>query len=249
MHARLWGTDHEELDEIASATAGDAAGLAITRGRFPKAYRYEDPNEDAVAVVAGPRATLLAVADGHNGATASHLAVEAVLDRLGDDPPDRLGDDEWLRLFTEVNEAIVAGKGIGSPHPASNTVLVVALKAAGRLSWAAIGDAALVVARPGAERGRQLNKEAMRFLGQPMSRRALKGALQRGGLTLAPEDWVAAVTDGLSSFVSPLKPADVVPRVLALSPDGTAETAAVALVEAACAAGAGDNVAAAVLAP
>lgn len=249
MRATLWGTDHEELGPIESATAGEKAAVAITRGRFPKAYRYEDPNEDAVAVVAGERATLLVCADGHGGATASHLAVRFVLDALGEDPPDDYDDGDWLKLFGDVNEAVLETKGLTSPQPGSSTVLVAALATPGRLSWAAIGDGALVVCRPGAERGRQLNKEAMRFIGHPMGRRALKQTVQRGSVALDDGQWVALVTDGLSEFVAPLKPADVVPRVLALSAAGTAEAAAVALVDTACGAGAGDNVAAAVLAP
>ncbi len=249
MRAVLWGRDHEELDRIASAAAGDRAGLAISRGRHPKRYRYEDPNEDVVAVVAGPRSTLLVCADGHSGLTASHVAVETVLDAVGDDPPDVLSDRDWLELFTRANDAIIATKHDTSPHPGSDTVLLAALVAPGRLSFAGIGDAALVVARPGTERGRQLNKEAFRFLGQPMKPRALKGAVQRGSTTLEPDEWVAMVSDGLSEFVSPLKPADVLPRVLAREAVVTAEDAAVALVDTACTAGAGDNVAAAVLAP
>jgi serine/threonine protein phosphatase PrpC len=249
VRAALWGTDHEQLDQIATATAGDRAALALTRGRHAKAYRYEDPNEDAVAVVAGPRATLLVCADGHNGATASHVAVREVLGRFGDNPPPELSDGEWLDLFGRVNEAVLAAKGVGSPHPVSNTVLIVALAANGRLSYAAIGDAALVAARPGAERGRQLNKEVMRFIGQPMSRRALKGTVQRGTVELAPGDWVVAVTDGLSEFIAPLRPADVLPRVLGLLADASPEPAALAVAEAACSAGAGDNVGVVVLAP
>jgi serine/threonine protein phosphatase PrpC len=249
MRQTLWGTDHEDLDEIASARAGERAALAITRGRYPKTYRYEDPNEDAAAVVVGERSTLLVVADAHYGATSSHVAVRALLDELGEDPPPALDDRGWLELFGTVNEAVLATKGIGSPQPASDTVLIAALVSPGRLSFASIGDAALVVCRPGAERGRQVNKEAMRFLGQPMNRRALKNTVQRGSLGLDAADWVVAVTDGLSEFVAPLRPADVVPRVLATAPQPTAEAAAVALVDTACSAGAGDNVAAVVLAP
>jgi serine/threonine protein phosphatase PrpC len=249
MRAALWGRDHEELDEIASATAGERAGLAITRGRFPKAYRYEDPNEDVVAAVAGPRATLLVCADGHSGLTSSHVAVEAVLAALGDDPPPELSDGEWLELFTAANDAIVATKRATSVHPASDTVRLAALVTDARLSFAAIGDAALVVARPGTDRGRQLNREAFRFLGQPMRPRAMRGVVARGTADLDGDEWVTLATDGLSEFVAPLRPADVLPRVLARAPEGTAEAAAVGLVETACTAGAGDNVAAAVLAP
>jgi serine/threonine protein phosphatase PrpC len=249
MRATLWGADHEELDRIASAAAGDRAAIALTRGRHRKRYRYEDPNEDAVAAVAGPRAALLVCADGHNGLTSSHVAVRHVLDALGDDPPPTLGDGDWLELFGAANDAVIATKGLGSPHPASDTVLVAVLASPGRLSFAAIGDAALVVCRPGAERGRQLNKEAMRFLGQPMTKRALKGAVQRSTTSLDPADWVVLATDGLSEFIAPLRPADVVPRLLETHRDASPEDAAVAVVEAACAAGAGDNVAVAVLRP
>ena len=253
VRAELWGTDHTELDSVASATVGTRAALAITRGRYPKAYRYVDENEDAAAAVAGPSGTtLLVCADGHNGATASHVAVREVLEAFGDDPPASLSDDEWLALFGRVNEAVIATKGLGSVHPSSNTVLLVALVAGGEISWAAIGDAAIVLARPGGTRGRQLNKEAMRFVGYPMNRRQLKGTVQRGRARIEPGEWVVLVTDGLSEFVAPLRPADVVPRVLSLAErngDGGAEAAALALVDTACNAGAGDNVAAAVLAP
>lgn len=253
MRAELWGIDHTELDRMASATADARTALAITRGRYPKSYRHVDDNEDAVAAVVGPSGTtLLVCADGHNGATASHVAVRAVLDAFGDDPPAGFSEDDWLELFTRVNEAVIARKGLGSEQPSSNTVLLAALVTGDHISWGAMGDGALVLGRPGAMRGRQLNKEAMRFVGHPMSKRQLKGTLQRGRTRVEPGEWIVLVTDGLSEFVAPLRPADVVPRVLALAArdgDGTAESAALALIETACSAGAGDNVAAAVLAP
>ncbi len=242
----LWGTDHEELGEIATLELGDRVALANTRGRYAKAYRYEDPNEDMVAAVVGPRATLLVCADGHNGAYAPTTAVQEVLRAFGDDPPP---DMDWLELFGHVNDAVVAGKGIGAEQPASNTVLMVALATPGRLSWGSVGDGALVIARPGSQRARQLNKEAMRFVGHPMNKRALKNTVQHGVTDVDPDEWIVLITDGLSEFVSPMRPADVIPRVLATLKPPTAETAARALVDTACSAGAGDNVATAVVAP
>lgn len=247
--AALWGTDHEELDQIATAAVGGKAAIANSRGRYPKAYRFEDPNEDSVAAVAGARSTLIVCADGHNGALAPNLSVREVLDAFGSDPPAELGDGEWLDVFHRVNEAVLSRKGIGSEQPASNTVLMVALVSPGRLSWAAIGDGAIVVARPGTQRARQVNREAMRFVGYPMNKRSLKSTVGRGTLSIDRDAWVVAVTDGLSEFVSPLRPADVVPRVLATVKPASAEAAARALVDTACSAGAGDNVAAAVVAP
>ncbi|MEA2126018.1 MAG: family protein phosphatase [Solirubrobacteraceae bacterium] len=247
--AVLWGTDHEELGVIATAPLGPNAAIANTRGRFMKAYRFEDPNEDTVAGVIGPRATLLVCADGHNGALAPNVAVQTVLDAFGADPPPELDDRAWIDLFGDVNDAVIARKGVGSEQPASNTVLLVALASPGHLSWAAIGDGAIVVGPPGAQRARQVNKEAMRFIGYPMNKRSLKSTVQRGATDLDPGEWVVVVTDGLSEFVAPLRPADVVPRVLATLDPPTAEAAARALVDTACSAGAGDNVAAAVVAP
>jgi len=249
MAGVLLGTDHEELDRPASLAVGPRTAIAITRGRYPKTYRYEDANEDMVAAVAGPRATLLVCADGHNGATAPAVATEEVLDAVGADPPPSLADDEWLALFARVNAAVLARKGIGSVQPASNTVLLVALASPGQLSWAAIGDGAIIVGRPGALRARQVNKEAMRFVGYPMNKRSLKNTVQRGSTACDPDEWIVLITDGLSEFVSPLRPADVVPRVLATVREPTAEAAALALIETACSAGAGDNVAVAVVAP
>lgn len=253
MRAELWGTDHTELDRTASTAVPPRAAIAITRGRHPKAYRYLDANEDAVAAVQGPSGTtLLVCADGHNGATASHAAVGALLGAFGDDPPPGLDENGWLELFGRVNETVIAGKAPGSPQAASNTVLLAALVHGDAISWAAIGDGAIVLARPGAQRGRQLNREAMRFIGYPMSKRQLKGTVQRGRSAIAEGEWVVLVTDGLSEFVAPLRPADVVPRVLGLAArDGeqSPEAGARSVVEAACSAGAGDNVAVAVLAP
>jgi serine/threonine protein phosphatase PrpC len=249
VRAELWGPDHVELEEVAVAGAGPAAAVALTRGRYPKTYEYTDANEDAVAVVVGPRATLLVCADGHNGATAPVRAVRAVLAELADDPPARLSDKEWLALFGRVNESVMSATGPGSQQPFSRTVLIVALVSAGEVSWASAGDAALVVAAPGAQRGRQLNREAMRFVGYSMSSKALKDAISRGRDKIAPGEWVVLVTDGLSEFIAPMRPADVVPRVLARLEARTPEAAARALVDVAGEAGAGDNVGVALLAP
>ena len=247
--AALWGRDHVELGDVATASAGPHGALALTRGLHAKTYRYEDPNEDVVAVTVGPNGTLLVCADGHNGALSSHVAVETILE-LVPDPPATLGDKAWLELFGAANDAVVSRKGIASPQPASETVLLAALVTPGRVSFAAIGDASLVTCTAGADRGRQLNKEGMRFLGRPLSSRALKGNVQRGDKSLAADEWVICVTDGLSEFIAPLRPADLLPRLLAgVPPEATPDAAARAIADAAGAAGAGDNVGVALVAP
>ena len=245
--AALFGTDHPELGEIVSSPVGRAA-VALSRGGHAKTYPYVDVNEDAVAAVEGPRATLLVAADGHNGATAAMHAVRFVLDVLGDDPPPGLDKKEWGALFRDANDAVLSVTSTGSPQPSSRTVLLVALVAGDSVSWGSMGDAALVVARPGGERGRQLNREMARYVGYQMSRRGLEASVHRGTAAVAAGEWVVLATDGLSEFVSPMRPADVIPRVLARA-GADPEEAAAQIVETACMAGAGDNVGVALVAP
>ena len=240
--AVLYGEEHVELGPIVTAPVEPGAALAISRGRFPKSYGYTDPNEDVVAAVTGERSTLLICADGHNGLLASRVAVESVLVAFGDDPPPRLDDDEWLDLFADINTAVMQAAA-GSRTPASRTVLLVALVADSIVSWGSLGDAALVVAEPGG-RGRQLNKELARFVGYAMGPQTLSELVQRGDDQLEEGEWVALCSDGLSEFVTPQRPANVVPS--ALEGAGDAEAGALAIVTAALDAGAGDNVAVAV---
>jgi serine/threonine protein phosphatase PrpC len=243
----LWGHDHVELGVTASAAAPPSAGVAISRGGFAKLYRYVDPNEDVAAAVAGPSSTLLVVADGHNGMTASRVAVESVLEALGDDPPAALSDKAWLELFGEVNEAILAATS-ASETPHSATALACALVTPHGVSWAAAGDCAVVVSPPAAVRGRQVNKESIRFVGHPMKPRALKSVVGRGTFDRGPDEWVVLATDGFAEFILPDRPADLVPR-LVWDARGDAERAARGVVEHACSRGAGDNVAVAACAP
>ena len=250
----LWGPDHVELGETEVATVGQRAAIALTRGRFAKLYSYVDPNEDVVAAVDGPRATLLVVADGHNGATAPLAAVKETLAIFGEDPPPLVRPDDWPAIFERINERVLASVQAPSPHTSSRTVLLVALVSDTLVSWGSFGDAALILAAPGEARGRQLNRELARFVGYPMSARAIEDLVQRGQAQIATDEYVVLATDGLSEFVSPTRPGDLVPRVLAragASAGGRpgADVAARAIVDAACEAGAGDNVAVAVLEP
>ena len=124
-----------------------------------------------MVAIDGPEATLLAVADGHNGALAAHAATTAVLALFGDDPPPTLDDKQWREVFERVNASVLAALAPPCAQPASRTVLLLALIAGDVVSWGGLGDAALVIAAPGDARGRQLNKESARYVGYPMSRR------------------------------------------------------------------------------
>lgn len=243
----LWGREHVAYGDIVVRDAGPGSAVALTRGLHPKPYRYTDPNEDVVAAVTGPRAALLVVADGHNGAASSEVAVATVLERLGDDPPPAdLDDEEMVRLFHDVGWAVLhATTALDRARRESRTTLSVALVAGGVLQWAAMGDSPVVVAD--LESAHELTVPTHHFVGWPLPAGQVDRLLQRGRTPVSDEAWVAVLSDGFSNFTGGRTTADAVHRVLATA--GTAEAGAAELVQAAFAGGAGDNVAAAVLAP
>jgi serine/threonine protein phosphatase PrpC len=221
--------------------------LALTRGRHPKPYRWTDPNEDVAAAVVGDRATLLVVADGHNGVTASEVAVRTVLEEVGDDPPAELAENDLVALYHRTGVAVIAAvRDADQTQRGSRTTLSIALVAGRRLTWAALGDSPVLVTENG--QGMELTyADEPAFIGSPMTMRRVGSLLQRGRGTLGAAAWVAVTSDGFANFHLGATPAGSAAEVLAEAADATA--AACGLLDHACAAGAGDNVAAAVAAP
>ena len=121
----------------------------------------------------------------------------------------------------------------------SRTVLLAATIGAGVVDWAVVGDAALVHVTGG--EGRQLNRERTEYLGSSSLSARLDDVLETGRHEALPGDVLVAVTDGLSQFVFPRRPAEVIAR--ALEGTGGAEAQARAVVREALNAYAGDNVA------
>jgi serine/threonine protein phosphatase PrpC len=242
MQAVLWGKDHLELDEVATRAAGARSAVAITRGRHRKAYRYTDPNEDAAVAVVGPRATLLAVADGHNGWAATEAVISTVVDAFGADPPPAdVPDQVMVDLFHRAGQAVLAITGRPEAvAPESRTTLVVALLAGRHLQWASFGDSAVYSVSQAAETA--LAKPQHLFVGYPMPRRAMDWGLERGTVQLTEGEWVVVATDGFVDFARPF------PTAL-FAPDADPLEVAAGLVAAACDGGAGDNVAVAVAGP
>lgn len=241
MQAVLWGKDHVDLDRITVEAPTDDVAVAITRGRHRKAYAYTDPNEDAAIAVVGARATLLAVADGHNGWAATEAAMTTVVDALSDDPPPHLADDELVDLFHRAGEAVLdITERPGFATPDSRTTLVLALVSGRTVQWASFGDSAVYLVT-GAGAGR-LSSAQHRFVGYPMPRRAVDHLLDRGVAQVPEGGWVVAASDGFVDFARPFPTAT-------FAQANDAETVARDLVVAACEGGAGDNVAVAVTRP
>lgn len=239
--ALLLGREHVDLARIATEAVGAGAAVALSKGRFEKVYHHVDPNEDCAAAVAGPRATLLAVADGHNGDIASEVAVSTVLEFWGyDPPPANLDDDLVLTTLTAINDAILSRtQDDGSLAPDSRTTLVVAFVTPTRLQWASFGDSALYVAE---RRGvRRLDTPSSFYAGHLMSAEDIDNRTSRGTLDLDGTNTVVAVTDGLMEFSR--DPEVAIATALEASDDGAPVDAARAVALEAFKAGAGDNIA------
>jgi serine/threonine protein phosphatase PrpC len=236
--AALYGADHPDLDRVADATVGDAMAIALSRGRFPKGYDHVDPNEDAVLAAEGAGGRLLVAADGHNGVEAAHGAVRAieqtaatVLDSPHGDPEGAVDD-----LFSRASHGVVqALQGVPDIRTQSRTALSVVLITGNALYTATSGDTAVLLMR-GGRKGKVVSGKGP-FLGPRTPLPEVTRTKVRDG------DIVVAVSDGVTDYLGIRW---VHAATACLLQTRNAHEAALALVEAAMAGGAGDNIAAAV---
>jgi serine/threonine protein phosphatase PrpC len=139
----LWGDRNVVLGQVATAVLAPRAGLAISRGRLPKRYRYLDPNEDAVLAAAGSAGWLLAVVDGHSGFDAARAALGAIEKQAAallerDDLEPVVAVHE---LFIAARKAVAAALGrVGRERQASRTALSIALVTGDQVHGASLGD-------------------------------------------------------------------------------------------------------------
>jgi serine/threonine protein phosphatase PrpC len=161
-----------------------------------------DPNEDVGAVVSGSRADLLVVADGHFGREASELAVDHVLDMIGDDPPPAdLTDEELVDLFFDAGVAVHRETSrAGSPHPDSRTTLALALVAGDAVQWASLGDSCVVLATSEAGATR-VDVPRSAYLGYRFAPSDMAAALTRGRAAWNSGHCLVLATDGLVDAV------------------------------------------------
>lgn len=113
----LIGTDHPTLGSQAIEGVDDSTAVGLSAGRFPKSYWHLDPNEDAALAVVDADRVLLAVADGHNGADASHAAIAAVRDAAlaaGPMAPTALLEVALAAAAHAVEAAVDAMLGLGA---------------------------------------------------------------------------------------------------------------------------------------
>ncbi|WP_041258614.1 protein phosphatase 2C domain-containing protein [Pseudofrankia inefficax] len=260
--ALLLGPDHPGLGEVALgglSVEGDGAptmlGAALSAGWRPKAVPAVEPNEDGALLAVGPAGALLAVADGHNGSAASTAALRALAARAPVLLAHRTGDEaELAAAFAAAAHGAVArppapggseAGAEGEPRPARTALSLVVVTAA---AFAAVGygDTTAAVVR----RGRlHLLDEPSEFLGPTSPADPLAGhpvTRRRRG----PGDLLVVVSDGVTDYLGRAFGAAIEAASRAGADGGQPDAAratARSLIARAGAAGAGDNLTAAVL--
>lgn len=232
------GADHETSGATFTTPVGDGVALGIARGWRPKPYAYVDPNEDAVAAVVGAHAQMLVVADGHNGRQASHDAVRAVVDLLGEGPrPPALTVEGLVDVVASVDDRVSAVRVAGRVR--SRTTLVIVLRSRAGLQWASVGDSAVLAVT--AQRSQLLSSPTRWFVGDGLRREAMLRTLPTGTVDLPASASVLLATDGWTDYL----PRGMTPSSAAASAvagaDGP-ETVVREVLDQARRGGAGDNV-------
>lgn len=147
--ALLRGTDHPTLGERAVVAVDATTAVGMSAGRLPKSYWHLDPNEDAALAVVARDWTLLAVADGHNGADASHAAIAAVAaaaETAESISPTSLVEVAANAAAGAVTEAI---RGAGKGREQTRTALSIAVSGGGRVAALTWGDTTVALVRAG----------------------------------------------------------------------------------------------------
>lgn len=230
----LLGRDHPDLGQVAIERAGRVA-IALTRGRHPKAYPYTDPNEDTVQAAVGGELVLMAVADGHHGHQASHLAIQAI-HHVSPDLAGLPPETAVAAAMTAAGDALAAA----TPERTSpaTTLTVVAVRG-GEGAAAGWGDSAAALFH-----GRRAESLTVR---QPAFVRAGGPVPPVGDLSTfpaSPGDTVVVASDGLTDFVLQPWLRTLAGVFAGLTDPGEVVEAAV---QAAGAGGGGDNLAVATL--
>jgi serine/threonine protein phosphatase PrpC len=204
--AVLQGRDHPHLGGVAVKSAAATLAVGMTAGALPKFIPPTDPNEDAGAVVHGPRADLLVVADAHFGSDAAEIALGHVLAVLGEDPPPaNLAADELVALAHGAGAAVQRwAADPACPNPASATTLALALVTDETAQWASFGDSCVVVTH--GDDGRRLDTPERAYLGQAFEIDEVQKLLGHGRYERRPGDCVVVATDGLSDAIEPAWP-------------------------------------------
>ena len=208
--ASLLGRDHHHLGHLATVAEGHAA-ITLSRGGASKTYSYTEPNEDVAFFALGDGGSLIAVADGHFGASGS----EALLDFLSSSrapewtAPGPLGHDtrSWqahsLQTLHACGRAILnRAAELGLP-PAPSTLSIALIRPEeDQVAWVSAGDSHvfLVDEKGATDVGWQsLGRRKAYYLGyEAATPEGMEGTFLAGISPLEGLSAVVLATDGIS---------------------------------------------------
>lgn len=196
--AVLRGADHPEFGHTSVLEVDPSIAVAMSAGARKRRNVPVDPNEDVGAVVSGPDAALLVVADAHFGREASHIAVDHLLDAIGDAPPrPDLSAEQLEDLFHSAGVAVQRETTrAGSRHPDTRTTMAFALVNNETVQWASLGDSCVVMA--GSRGCARVDVPRAAYLGNAYTHADVAAALTCGRAENDGVSCVICATDGLA---------------------------------------------------
>lgn len=240
LEVRLLGREHEVASEVHYRRAligASAVEAAICAGGSGAAGK---PNEDALLVVppdAPGEPALVMVADGHFGADAAELAVDAVGRAWADASPEvREGSDEALLRLVRMAQAAISEAGTEG----ETTLLLAVIHDGTTLRWASVGDSYLYRWPPG-RGGGQANRLDRVWLGTRLTV-PVHEVTRRGRFELVPGMRVLLTTDGIPEAIRNVPTLGT--RQIRAALDGGGDQPLDALVRTALDRGGEDNIAA-----
>ncbi|MCH2187107.1 protein phosphatase 2C domain-containing protein [Myxococcota bacterium] len=148
--AQLVGRNHHSIGALAAIAEGPAA-ITLSRGGFAKQYEHTEPNEDAAGFVYAPQGALIAVADGHHGATGAQAAVAYLVETCGRrwlEEATPVSPENWIEESRQAlfgaNHAVLSEAAERNRPPAPTTLAFAFAFSNGQaIGWAGIGDSHL----------------------------------------------------------------------------------------------------------
>jgi serine/threonine protein phosphatase PrpC len=266
--ALLAGRDHHDIGAVAAISERNTA-ITLSRGGAKKTYAHAEPNEDAVLFAHGDGGILIAVADGHDGASGSLAVAEYIESELAPiwtsaTPPVR-DEEAWcesaLDALVACNHAVLARAGSLGLPPAPTTLCCALVRPAdGILVHLSTGDSHLFRSRSGGTHDlgwASLDRSRSYFLGyEAETREREREKCIVGVEALGSTRAIVLATDGLSERgIGVADPLTAVHEAVDASSDEDPELRALtackrvtrSAIEAQRTQAAGDNIACAVL--
>ena len=226
----ILGSDHTDLGEIEISELSPNIAIGISRGRFPKGYPHVDPNEDAVFAATNETTTILVVADGHHGFDAARAAIQAISNatpQIIDADLETIVHDLATAAIKAVAETIPS---LPPPRDTSRTALTICAIRHTTIATATIGDTSCLIS---ARRRVKRIGSSDQFLSPDTDPQMIRVETT----DLPPKATVVVSSDGFTNF------AQDIDRSVRTASKQAPKDAVEALIAAAFAGGAGDNIA------